>query len=424
MSDPAWPPQPPVPPPPFAQALNYAQPAAGRRPGIITAIGVISIVVASLSLIGSALWALYAVMFTAMASVMPTMGPAMFGGFTPGGLSGTEAAQVMAALDADKLDEHRRAILANFVNEQGAAVFPRTSGFITEQDMRRAIVRRGVRGGVEGGQEASWYVMGKGRLEVGIDYAAWYPTASAPAAADANALSLAQANAVILSANRAIGGRLSDRQADILRRELMSDSQMLVVPGADSSKLRDAIVGAPPARNGGLLLYSENGGVMYLPPDAADNAPDSVAHISFGVGGVPATTAPSAALSAIASRMRLGGVLAALEALLSLGLAIYLLVIGILVFRFSRRGRRHHLIYAVLKLPLTVFFVVCWTILTGNMVELTVARTSGMAAAAPTTMGLAIGFGLVAAVSAIYPIALLVVLNTRTVREYYQTIGT
>ena len=105
------------------------------------------------------------------------------------------------------------------------------------------------------------------------------------------------------------------------------------------------------------------------------------------------------------------------ENLISLGLAIFLFVLGILVLRGSRSALRRHWIYVVLKLPLIVLsaFASC-TLMNG------VLRGMGAPAGAamPQTY-IFITWALIgAAFAAAYPIALIFVLRSRGIRSYYR----
>jgi hypothetical protein len=99
------------------------------------------------------------------------------------------------------------------------------------------------------------------------------------------------------------------------------------------------------------------------------------------------------------------------EAAFSAAIAIYLLVIGILTIRQSRRGKRLHIIYAILKIPVAVFGVIA----TAWMWATFVAPGPGASSAVAATMGLLASVGL------IYPIILLIVLNVGTARDYYRS---
>jgi hypothetical protein len=97
--------------------------------------------------------------------------------------------------------------------------------------------------------------------------------------------------------------------------------------------------------------------------------------------------------------------------IINLCLALYLVVIGIMTLNNSRSGRKLHLIYATIKLPVVIIGAIA-----GAMM-----MTSMMSAARPRVpmVGFYLGFGLVtASLPMIYPVALLIALNTRRVREW------
>jgi hypothetical protein len=101
------------------------------------------------------------------------------------------------------------------------------------------------------------------------------------------------------------------------------------------------------------------------------------------------------------------------EALVSCGLGGFLLTIGILTMKNSPWGRTMHLIYAVLKILAAgagayATYVVWIALATSNDPS---ADTSGEV----------IWIIIIAAVGMLYPLALLVLMNVRGVREFYKT---
>ncbi len=101
------------------------------------------------------------------------------------------------------------------------------------------------------------------------------------------------------------------------------------------------------------------------------------------------------------------------EDVASFGLAIYLFVIGILVMRQSLAGRRLHLIYAWLKLPLAVAGGMSMTWLYSTFLNI----GPRAAIARPGIIYSALWMSVIAC---IYPIALIITLSTRSMREYYR----
>ena len=128
------------------------------------------------------------------------------------------------------------------------------------------------------------------------------------------------------------------------------------------------------------------------------------------------TTVPSppavVARASLVSRANIpAAVLSKIESLASVGLAIYLLVVGILVFRGSPSGARRHAFYAWTKLALAMVATVAsawlWT---------SIATRGG-------TVALAVFGVLVGLSGALYPIGLLLALRSSDVREYYRSIS-
>jgi len=107
--------------------------------------------------------------------------------------------------------------------------------------------------------------------------------------------------------------------------------------------------------------------------------------------------------------------LSMIETIASFGLAIYLLVIGILAVRSSRAAGRLHLVYALIKIPLVIFMVIVWSrVMSGvwaNMRAGGPRPPPGPTDASAGVVWLALGLA--------YPIAVLIVLRLRSVRDYY-----
>ena len=108
-------------------------------------------------------------------------------------------------------------------------------------------------------------------------------------------------------------------------------------------------------------------------------------------------------------------------ALLSLGLAIFLLVIGIQVFRSSPRGRKRHLRYAWMKMLLMFLGATAGAFMMQDMIS-GMSRAGQAPPVTPvwTVLMMTGGYALLRLG---YPLALLIVMNTRRVKEYYQALG-
>jgi hypothetical protein len=101
-----------------------------------------------------------------------------------------------------------------------------------------------------------------------------------------------------------------------------------------------------------------------------------------------------------------------LNALASFALSVYLLISGIMVLRQSPRGATLHWIYVAIKIPLEILVgAALWWFFSQML--------SGNGGAA-RRLGAITGVSSVAVVlGCVYPIVLVFVLSSRTVREYY-----
>lgn len=104
------------------------------------------------------------------------------------------------------------------------------------------------------------------------------------------------------------------------------------------------------------------------------------------------------------------------ETAASVALAVLLLIAGILILRQHRLGRRFHLIFAWLKILLAISAGLAWGLLWSGI--LSQGGGPGGSSVRPES---AIGIASVILffTGATYPIALIIALRSRTVRDYY-----
>ena len=139
-------------------------------------------------------------------------------------------------------------------------------------------------------------------------------------------------------------------------------------------------------------------------------------------GGAAAMGNPFAHISPVAA------ILSIVANLLSLALAIFLLVAGIQTLRDSPRGAKLHWWYAWLKIPLVILATATGLWLSYGMMSgmMAIMPTGPGAAPPPPQMGFMWGYMLIwaiipACLALAYPIALLFVLRSRSVRDFYNT---
>jgi hypothetical protein len=130
-------------------------------------------------------------------------------------------------------------------------------------------------------------------------------------------------------------------------------------------------------------------------------------------------TFPTVAAFAGATVMSGEAIAYAIGMSINLLLSVFLIIIGITMLMQHRRARRQHLIYAWLKIPVAIVASIAYGMMMSQMMT--------AAAGAPVGFG-AMVTGMAAGVAAFYlvigcayPIALLIVMNTKSVKEYYKS---
>ena len=134
--------------------------------------------------------------------------------------------------------------------------------------------------------------------------------------------------------------------------------------------------------------------------------------------GPGAATAPATVMFAMP--MTPASVIAGgIDAVLRLVLALLLVAAGILVLRDHRLGRRLHLIWAWIKIPAALLAaMVSWQQMSGMFASMPMTPGSPVTPQYMDTMML-VGVLVQAAFACAYPVGILIVMKTRTVRDYY-----
>jgi hypothetical protein len=124
--------------------------------------------------------------------------------------------------------------------------------------------------------------------------------------------------------------------------------------------------------------------------------------------------------------------LSMIEGMLSLLLALYLLIIGIMTLRDARNGHKLHWGYVLAKIPLVILAIVAnsWlarSFITGVTASANAAAANAPTGAPPAAQSAAAGVGtmvtfwvvLLAIAACAYPLSLIPVLLSKPVRKYY-----
>lgn len=402
---PSAPPPAPFPPLP-AVPLAYAYQTRGR-PGIITAIGVISIVVASIGIMGSGLSGLYGFgLFMAsqisnsMTAVSRSLSTANVSSLavedSENGLLEPDRSTVMQVVSQEmELGQAQQTHFDALLAQHGETIFQFAGQPVTAQDVRTRISDSGPLPAEEPGSASpgTYFVTGWGTVELYDDRAMFLPQeeneSPITAVAGGGVVSDEVAEQVVRKIQAS--AKPSSAQVTAVKRWITTSAGPYDIDPDDPA---GSIIYAGMMPDGGLNVFFATGQSMQW--DRQGKV------VQNQTSPFTTTSGPLFQVSSAATSMVM------LEAVASLGAAIYLLVIGILTLRQSLRARRLHLVYAWIKIPLALGFAAAWAwaisslIGGGGSVSWVIVFTSAMA-------GLA----------CVYPVALLIALNRPSVREYY-----
>lgn len=433
----------PEPPPIPVQSLAYSLPQQGR-PGIITAIAVLCIVVACLSALFSFGIGMYGFMFYMMSKVsssMTTMStPASVSAPAPPpavqalqpGEAGTadNTLQSMLSLDAARVRE-----LDKLMRAHGRQVF----GIDEDTTLTAATIRESVKEpkpAEAGSNSPASFKTEEGTVEIYPDRALFTSadssttvTTSSAKNSDDQSQSVAAAGtdpttnpatqpadttlppaeverviAKVRQMGRISGLTLSPSQVRAVRTALSVPSQDLVTPGTPSP-----VMSVSGARNSYVFIQFDGGSLQLGPQGQVISSMSTRATMR----GFPGFNVTGAAAGTVIG-----------EAIASIGLAIYLFVVGILAFRSSPKNPWLLRIYACVKIVLALLAGsgIAWMAYQfASGVTQAGATATGTAAAPPSWRPFITAGCVIAALGLLFPIGLLIALRIRTVNEYYST---
>lgn len=431
---------PPFFPPIPSQPLAYSIPARAGRPGIITAIGVTCIVIACLSALSSFISGTYSVGFYMMsrisaqvgsmtatlATASANAGPATMPGPSPV-LPGGDAGVAVNAIDSMlSLDSQHLRELDRLMRRHGRQVF----GGDDDTPLTAAAVRQAVISSKRNGAIPQ-FTTSQGTVDIFADRATFTSadgsttvttsarrnqdqiTQSSPGggtmstvavnttAAPPTTLTTVQINQAVALAQGMVP-KPNAAQLRSLRAELSKPNQPLAtVAGAKP------VTATSQQPNGNLMIYFDSGNVLILDPRGKVISSGTFPMPNFGISGGLAMTD-------------------ALEGLASIGLAIYLLIVGILVLRGSFASPRMLRIYAWIKIPLALIAGIGLTMLGYELSRAILSNpTMGAASSSASSAraGFAIAGGLAVVFGLAFPVAILIALRSRTVSEYYNAVA-
>ncbi len=460
---PAYPPAPyPPPAPAWPDPVAYrASGAAGySRPGIVTALGVTAIIVASLSFITSLFSGCTAMVVTANArrsasvakmtinattAAPATAAPAVESS-NVNGLPPNERATVVRGL-RDRmhriLSTERERQLDGFLAQHGKLIFDVEAQPLTRERVKNLVTQAGQEFATAGKAAPDFFIFKgnklPGRLLLKDDAAIYKPddysptlTSHAKPPADdveppapapafvSGGLDDDQAQAVLGRVRELSNGKVTETQLLTLNTLMQSPTGANWITGSSTIPGITAQVKSAAVQADGTVTITFTMGKLTLDPQGSV------------VGAIPAAPVQSPTTSPSASGpfwMGAIGVdkgscaLAIAEAAVSGLLAIYLLVIAILTLRQSGTSRKLFIIYGVLKVLCGIAGIVAFAWM---MSSLTAAAdptgfAQSMVAGFKATSSAALTL---TAIGLAYPIAVLIILMlSKSAREYYSSGG-
>jgi hypothetical protein len=214
------------------------------------------------------------------------------------------------------------------------------------------------------------------------------------------AMTAAKVDAIVSAIQQKAGRPLNEQQIATIRSTLASSDQQLVDASSDAGMFVSSVQVQP---DGTAQIQFGRGGLLVVGPRGQTLMNYTGRNPFLGpLGGSPAPFVAGIAMAAV-----------------NLGLAIYLLVIGILVLRDSPRGGWLHWVYVWLRIPTAIAsgLAVAWM-----MGSLARGFAPGAAVPIPAATEVFNRFAVgLAVVGCLYPLALIFVLRTGSVRAYYST---
>jgi hypothetical protein len=434
------PPQVMAPPQMMAQPMRVLPLGPGypaRRPGIISGIGVMSIIVASISILASLLTGCQSLMYQRIAMMSRTMNkPPMV--VASGGAMPVQAAQATPQGNADVgksefttgvhgLTPDNRAVVAQVLSEKrpmGPQRLRQLDAFLADQGQTAfptggdALTPTGVKASVTGDSEyagggdddpghtdfvTAWgtlkiydsktsFANGSGTAEVTADGIIDQAAQSSLVNSTTNTLTPAQVQTIVARVQKTSGNKLTPAQLASLTAALQDPNQQLVTPANAWSPIRSVMV------NEGEVFVWLSDGFVTLDPQGK-------AQIN------PMNNGPPLKFSVNSKAFGLGE----LDAVVSLALAALLMVAGVCTLRQSPTARRYLLIYALVKIPLAILGTAALVWMNYEFI----ASASAGNSSGPQASGVAMVVAMIGGLGIVFPVALLLALQTRGAREYF-----
>ncbi|MGD0464391.1 MAG: hypothetical protein ABSB74_18055 [Tepidisphaeraceae bacterium] len=403
---------------------GYYESSYVSRPGILTAVGVGSIIIASISLIVDCGGLGFADIVSQLAargratsvvnSAPPPLATAAIAQYVaPDGLSAGQRKIVIAGLcQVRPLSDARQKQLDALLADVGQQVIQlsadnlttdRVAAYVT--DVRNIPNGSGGPSG-SGGPADDLFILGSGRLQIS-DQSAVFFAGNSPSGIRSQGGSYTDSSGTHLASEQIAavvdrvqslcgqGQAMNDAQLKALEGELESPAQTLIVPSPSVAEAAEQVRSVQAMGDGTIALTTNSASMSFGPTGEP-------------FGGVVAASRMKWAPPLVAAR---DTTLLVLDAILSLAAAGYLLACGIVVLRNLPASRWMLLGYAIGKMLLAVLS--CYSIY-----EVTLALDASSPDAKSTAFAWMMMLG---TAGIVYPMVLLIVMNLKLVREFLGT---
>jgi hypothetical protein len=392
---------------------DYYHSSYVSRPGILTAVGVLSIIVASIALLvnlvdlGFANLVSRAAVRTAVPATIvtpPPSAPAHAEYVAPNGLSASGRQIVITGLSRVRpLSEARQKQLDGLLADVGQQVIRLSADNLTADRVAAYVTdERDIPDGA-GGPADDLFILGSGRLQVSDDSAVFFPDNS-PSPIRSRGGSYTDSSGTHLASEQIAGvvdrvqslcsASMNDAQIRTLEGQLESSSQSLITPSPSVAQAVAQVRSAQTLEDATVAVTTDNTSMSFGPTGQA-------------WPGVIAVSAQQA-MWAPPRVARRDATLLVLDAVLSFVAAGYLMACGIMVLKNSPSSRWMHLGYAIVKAPLVGLS--CFALYQVTL-ELNAKSPDADSTAFAWMM-------IVGATGIVYPVVLAVAMNLRSVREF------
>jgi hypothetical protein len=387
------------------------------RPGVVTAVSVFSIILASVGILVNLGGLVYAMQFQKFSSRVtvpappavvtpppaPVAAPSEY--IAPDGLSAHDRRIVIEGLSqVQPLSDARRQQIDALLADAGVYVIHLSGDSLTPDRVAANVSGVKQLPDSNGGEPQDVFILGTGRLQVSDRTAVFFKNGEISGIRTKGGsfnghIGSGQINAIVEQVQSLCNHAMDDAQVQALAGQLQSGDQKLITPTASVAEAVQQVQSAQVLPDGTVAITTQTDTVSFGPKG----------EVFPGITQASVFSQPKILPLNIARR---DTTLMNLDCLLGLLISAFLLTIGIMLTRNSALARKLHLGYAVFKLLLVALTCYSWYMVWNEVIN----NPNNPQPDPNAPFAVMCIFGLP---GAIYPIILLIVLNLRSVRQFF-----